>query len=138
MKSGALGKSYQKGEVVVREGENGDSMYVIQEGTVEVYQERSNKEIHLAYLSEGDFFGEMAIFEREKRSASVRAVDEARILTIDRKNFLKRIHEDPSLAFHIVQNLSNRIRLLDAKHSQIKASDRRNWDRRPEKYAKSE
>ena len=134
MNSGALGKSYQKGDIIIREGEKGDRMYVIQEGTVEVFQEKSHKEIHLAYLSEGDFFGEMAIFEQEKRSASVRAVEEVRILTIDQKNFLKRIHEDPSLAFHIVQNLSNRIRLLDAKHSRIKASDRRNWERRPEKF----
>jgi len=137
MNSGALGKSYQKGDIIIREGDRGDSMYVIQEGTVEVFQERLHKEVHLAYLTEGDFFGEMAIFEREKRSASVRAVEETRILTIDQKNFLKRIHEDPSMAFHIVQNLSNRIRLLDAKHSRIKASDRRNWDKRPEKLDKS-
>ncbi len=138
MKPGALGKFYQKGDIIIREGESGDCMYVIQEGTVEVFQERSGKEVHLAYLTEGDFFGEMAIFEQEERSASVRTMEDTRILTIDQKSFLKRIHEDPSLAFHIVQILSNRIRLMDTKHSRIRASDRRNWDSRPEKYNKSQ
>jgi len=137
MASGGLGKTYRRGDIIVQQGDKGECMYVIQEGTVEVYQLRSGKEVHLAFLNEGDFFGEMAVFEQEVRSASVRAVEEARILTIDKKNFLKRIHEDPSLAYHIVQTLSNRIRLLDARHSRIKASDRRNWDTRPDHLQKA-
>jgi CRP/FNR family cyclic AMP-dependent transcriptional regulator len=132
MENGALGKVYKDGELIVRQGEKGDCMYVIQEGKVEVFQHKDNKDVHLAFLNEGDFFGEMAIFEKEERSASVRAVDEARILTIDQKNFLRRIHEDPSLAFHIVRNMSQRIRKLDSEHTRIKASDRRNWDKRPD------
>jgi CRP-like cAMP-binding protein len=138
MKTGALGKEYKDGENIINEGEKGDCMYVIQEGKVEVYQERDQKDIHLAFLNEGDFFGEMAIFEQEVRSASVRAVGNVQILTIDKKNFLKRIHEDPSLAFHIVRNMSNRIRVMDSNHSRIKASDRRNWDKRQDGFDNGE
>ena len=132
MPEGALGKNYLNGDVIIRQGESGDCMYVIQRGTVEVFQTKGGKDVHLNYLNEGDFFGEMAIFEKELRSASVRAVGDVRILTIDKKNFLKRIHEDPSLAFSVVQNLSRRIRKLDTEYSRIKATDRRNWDTRPE------
>ncbi len=113
MAMGDLGKSYQDGEFIVREGEAGDHMYVIQAGQVEVIRKDGDGEIRLAVLGEGDFFGEMAIFEREVRSASVRALGGTRVLTVDKKTFLGRINEDPSLAFRIVQTLSRRIRRLD-------------------------
>ena len=126
-----LGKDYDSGQIIVTEGASGDCMYVIQKGTVEVYQTVNGKEVHLAKLKEGDFFGEMAIFEKEIRSASVRALGPARILTFDKKNFLRRIDEDPSLAFNIVRKMSNRIRVMDQKISKIKLTDRRDWETRP-------
>jgi len=107
-----LGKVYQDGEVIVRQGEVGTCMYVIQEGTVEVFSDRDGKEVFLMALGEGDFFGEMAIFEHEVRSATVRALGTVRVLTVDEKTFLRRIHKDPSLAVRIVQTMSARIRLL--------------------------
>ncbi len=109
-------------------------MYVIQEGEVEVFQNKNGKESRLAILKTGDFFGEMAIFDNVKRSASVRAHGEVRVITVDKKNFLRRIHEDPSLAYHVVQTLSQRIRELDKVHTRIKVKDRRNWDSRPESF----
>jgi CRP-like cAMP-binding protein len=112
LETGALGKVYQDGEVIVRQGEVGTCMYVIQEGTVEVFSDRDGKEVFLMTLEEGDFFGEMAIFEREVRSATVRARGTVRVLTVDEKTFLRRIHKDPSLAVRIVQTMSARIRLL--------------------------
>jgi len=136
MRSGKLGKEFEIGQNIVVQGEAGDCMYVIQEGKVEVLQERDGREIRLAILNEGDFFGEMALFEKEVRSATVRAIEQVRALTIDKKNFLKRIHEDPSLAFHIIKNMSHRLRMLDHKHTRISASDRRNWNDRPEHFSK--
>jgi CRP-like cAMP-binding protein len=118
--TGALGKVYQEGEVIVRQGEVGDCMYVIQEGQVEVMLEKDGEEVRLAVRGEGEFFGEMAIFEREVRMATVRALGQARVLTIDKKNFLRRIHEDPSLAYRIVQTMSHRIRELSAEVAQSK------------------
>ena len=122
METGALGKLYRDGEDIVREGETGDCMYVVQAGQVEVLQGKENKEVRLAVLKEGDFFGEMAIFEREVRSATVRAIGEVRVLTVEKKNFLRRIHEDPSLAYHIVQTMSHRIRELNAELVRMKTT----------------
>lgn len=136
MKSGALGKEYDKGTDIIREGDVGECMYVIQSGKVKILQTRDNREVCLAELGEGDFFGEMAIFEQERRSATVRAAETVRVLTIDKKNFLRRIHEDPSLAFNIVKTLSHRIRELDRQHTRIRAADRRDWNSRPDTYLK--
>ena len=136
MSSGNLGRNYNEGDIIIREGEKGDTMYVIQTGSVEIYQTRDDVDIHLNYLNEGDFFGEMAIFDKPIRSASVRAVKNTRVLTIDKKNFLRRIHEDSSLAFNIIQNLSQRLRELDTHYARVTASDRRNWQTRLAKQDK--
>lgn len=121
MKTGVLGKEYLDGEVIVRQGEWGSCMYVIQEGNVEVIIELDDNRVQLAIRNKGDFFGEMAIFEGEVRMATVRALGEARVLSIDKKNFLRRIHEDPSLAYRLVQSMSRRIRELSTEVACLKA-----------------
>jgi CRP/FNR family cyclic AMP-dependent transcriptional regulator len=95
-------------------------MYVIQEGLVEIVRETDRGKVLLALRGKGEFFGEMAIFEREQRSATVRAIGEVQVLTIDKKNLLRRIHEDPSLAFHLVQAMSARIREMSSEVAKIK------------------
>jgi CRP-like cAMP-binding protein len=124
METGALGKTYRNGEVIVRQGEAGDCMFVIQAGEVEVFREDGKqKEFRLALLHEKDFFGEMALFDREVRSATVRALGDAQILTVDKKSFLRRVHEDPSLAFRIVEQMSHRIREMDAEVTRLKGGN---------------
>jgi CRP-like cAMP-binding protein len=115
MVTGGLGKVYRDGEEIVRQGETGDCMYVIQKGQAEAVQKKERREVRLAVLGEGDVFGEMALFERMPRSATVRALGDVRVLTIDKKTFLRRVHEDPSLAFRILQKMSYRIRELDTE-----------------------
>jgi CRP-like cAMP-binding protein len=115
MGQGALGTIYKDGDLVVKQGELGDCMYVVQSGEVEVVQATTHGEQHLALLKAGDFFGEMAVFEHEVRSATVRSRGESRILKVDRKTLLRRIKEDPLLAVSLLQTLSHRIRELDAQ-----------------------
>jgi CRP-like cAMP-binding protein len=115
-----LGRDYADGEIIIRQGEAGDSMFVIQAGSVEVIEESDGGEVLLAVLEQGDFFGEMAIFEREVRSATVRARGDARVLTVDRKTLMRRIQRDPSLALNILETMSRRIRLLDQELARVK------------------
>ena len=110
MEVGALGKTYETGESIVRQGEMGDCMYVIQEGLVEVVKEADGRNIQLAILGKDDFFGEMEVFEHLGRSATVRALIPTRVITVDQKNLLRRIQEDPSLAYRLVQVMSSRVR----------------------------
>jgi len=120
MSAGALGKVYEDGDIIIRRGDVGDCMYVVQEGQVEVYVERDGRDVRLALRGEGELIGEMAVFEREVRSASVRALGPARVLTIDKKNFMKRINEDPTLAFRMVETMSRRIRELSDEVATLK------------------
>ena len=120
MGTGALGKVYRDGENIIRQGDVGDCMFVIQEGKVAVIVEKDGQEVQLAVRSEGDFVGEMAIFERDVRSATIRALGDVRMLTIDKKNFLRRISQDPSMAFRIVETMSRRIRDLSEENAKLK------------------
>jgi NADPH-dependent glutamate synthase beta subunit-like oxidoreductase/NAD-dependent dihydropyrimidine dehydrogenase PreA subunit len=114
MGTGALGKFYSDRETIVREGDVGDCMFVVQMGRVEVVQATDTGEQHLRFLEAGDFFGEMAVFEKETRSATVRAYGEARVLKVDKRTLLRRIEEDPLLAVSLLQTMSHRIR--DVRH----------------------
>jgi CRP-like cAMP-binding protein len=118
-----LGKQYTAGEVIFRQGDTGNCMFVIQDGEVEAIAESDGREFRLRTMGPNEFFGEMALFERETRTATIRATKPTRILSIDKKNFLGGIHEDPSLAFRIVQTMSHRIRDLTdrlARYEQIR------------------
>jgi CRP-like cAMP-binding protein len=53
------------------------------------------------------------------RSATVRALGEARVITVDKRNFMRRVHEDPALAFRLVETMSNRIRKLTQRIAEL-------------------
>jgi len=107
-----LGKDYADREVIVKQGEPGNCMYVVQEGQVEAIAESNGHEMRLRVMGPNDFFGEMALFGTEKRSCTIRALGKARVMTIDKRSFLGGIQEDPSLAFRLVKVMSQRIRDL--------------------------
>jgi CRP-like cAMP-binding protein len=121
MTEGALGKRYASGEQVVRQGDEGNCMFVVQAGKLEVLREEHDGNVRVAVMDAGDIFGEMSIFEREVRSATVRALGDARVLTVDKKTFLRRIQEDPPLAFNLVKIMSHRIRRLTEEIASMKA-----------------
>ncbi len=119
MNSGSLGKTYADGAIIVRQGDSGDCMFAIQKGQIEVVRRGKDGDVRVAVLEEGEIFGEMAIFEREARSATVRALGEVRVLTVDKKTFLRRVQEDPSLAFNLVRMMSRRIRRLSGEIAEL-------------------
>jgi flavin-dependent dehydrogenase len=115
MKTKALGRRYRDGEMIIKQGDVGDCIYVIQEGKVEVFNENGGGEIKLAELGANEFFGEMGLFEKDVRSCTIRAAGEAKILTIDKRNFYKTIHKDPTLAYNLLQKMSYRLREINKK-----------------------
>jgi CRP/FNR family cyclic AMP-dependent transcriptional regulator len=124
MKESELGTFYNNGETICSEGDAANSMYVIQSGKVEVIKKTDRGEVTLATLNKGDFFGEMSLFDHRPRSATVKAVGDARILKIDKKGFFARASEDPSFAFNILEGMTKRIRSLDDELSELKQSRR--------------
>ncbi len=121
MDNRSLGRDYRTGDIIVKEGEPGDCMYVILSGQAEVMRAGDGQDIRLAVIGKGDIVGEMAIFQKELRSATVRALTDMRVMVIDRKIFLKRVHEDPSFVFAILQKMSQRIRDLDEEITNMKS-----------------
>ena len=124
MMSSALGKVYQDGEAIFRKGDTADCLFVIQEGQVEVVGELGDQEVRLAVSGAGEVIGEMAIFERQARSATVRALGKARVLTVDEKTFLRLIHQDPSLGYQLLKMMSNRLRKLDTEVTHLRVNQR--------------
>lgn len=111
----SLGSHFNDGEIIIKQGTTGDCLYVIQQGKVEVIDDSGETEIKIATLGETEFFGEMGLFEKDVRSCTVRAVGDAKVLTIDRKNFYKTIHKDPSIAYRLLEKMSHRLRETNKK-----------------------
>lgn len=114
MSSNALGRLYRDGQIIVRQGELGDCMYVILEGKVEVLQRKEEQEYCLAVLENGDFFGEMCLFDQNVRTTTVRALGGAILMTVDKRTFVQRVHEDASFAYKILRRMARRIRDLES------------------------
>ncbi|MGA9270076.1 MAG: cyclic nucleotide-binding domain-containing protein [Lutimonas sp.] len=110
MKNKKLGQNYKEGELIIKQGTKGNCLYVIQEGKVEVVKETASGDVKVAELGETEFFGEMGLFEENVRSCTVRAQGDAKILTIDKRNLYKSIHQDSSLAYRLLEKMSNRLR----------------------------
>jgi CRP-like cAMP-binding protein len=115
MAEGALGKDFSDGDIICRQGELGDRMFIIQAGRAVVLHTHKGAEKVVGVLGPGEVFGEMSIFEKQPRSATVRAKGATRVLTLDKKWFLKQIQKDPSLAWRVMEQMSRRIRNLDAE-----------------------
>jgi len=125
MSTGLIGKDYKDGEVIVRQGEAGTCMYMIVSGKAEVLDQEGGKEVCLAILGPRDSFGELAIFDRETRSATVRAVGQVRTIIIDKKSFERSVVESPWLAFRVLEKMSRCIRELDRELVELKRAAKR-------------
>ena len=108
MRTGELGIEFRAGQYLFRQGEDGDRMFVVLEGEVEILLQ----DVRIAGCGVGDYLGEEAIAERGKRSTDARAVTKVRVLAVDRRNFLRRASKDPTLVFRILQQLNRRVREL--------------------------
>jgi CRP-like cAMP-binding protein/Fe-S-cluster-containing hydrogenase component 2 len=89
--------TYERGAEIVREGDQGDSFFFLRSGKVKVYQTRNDREVVVAYLSAGQYFGEMALLTGEPRMASVSTIDRVEVIRVSRADFLNCIESSPAL-----------------------------------------
>jgi CRP-like cAMP-binding protein len=106
-------ETYLAGERIVSEGEAGDRLCIIHAGTVAV--KKSGHE--LARLSAGDFFGEMALFDDERRSATVVALGEVEVLALQRDRFHSLARQRPSMLLELCATLVRRLRRAEQEAS---------------------
>jgi CRP/FNR family transcriptional regulator, cyclic AMP receptor protein len=115
---------YQAGEIVVREGEPGNRMFIILSGSLEVVKNLGQpRETALDVMRSRNFLGEMSIVDSVVRSASVRALEKCRLFSlkgIDLYRLFKRFPEQYAIVIlNIARDLARRLRALDEKFSAI-------------------
>jgi CRP-like cAMP-binding protein len=108
---------YSTHAVICRDGDPGNTLFIIVDGTVDVIKEKENKETVIAIRDVGEFVGEMAIFESAPRSATLRAHTSVRVLVIDGAAFNTILMDRPEVAVSVLRHMSTRIRELNDRVS---------------------
>ena len=103
-------RDYPQGREILKRGEFGDTCFVIGSGSVQVVVPENGGEATLSVLRQGEFFGEMALFEKKPRAATVRANEDCTLLEIRRQEFLKVLREHGNVASEVLLGLSERLR----------------------------
>lgn len=107
-------RPYPRNSVIVFADDPGDALYVVAAGQVKVVLVgEDGREVILAVLGPGDFFGELALIDDEPRSAHVMAMDDARLLVLRRDDFERVLEAYPRIALALLRALSRRLRRAD-------------------------
>jgi CRP/FNR family cyclic AMP-dependent transcriptional regulator len=105
-------RTFPKRAIIVTEGDDSDSLYVMLSGKARVFvADEKGREVQLNQLGAGEYFGEVTL-DGGPRSASVMALEDCRCAVVKRAEFDSFLHENPDLALHIVRKLARRVRDL--------------------------
>lgn len=105
------GRFYPAGSTIFREGDEGKEMYIIQSGKVKITKTLKNgEEKTLVILEPGDFFGEMAVIDKDVRSANAMALTDAQLIALDEEVFEMHMQTNPKIVKKILKNLTARLR----------------------------
>jgi len=105
-----FGTVYDKGQIIFRETDRGDTMFLIQSGAVQVTRMRDGREEVLALLEKGEFFGEMALVDQRPRSATVKTISRARLLSFSRESLMARARQDSTVILQLMHAVGLRIK----------------------------
>jgi len=115
-------KILKAGQVVFKAGDAADGMYLVRKGELVVYLEQDSKEVILAKIGEGGMIGEMALFDRQARSASVKASIDSEVTLISLDDFTKLMKQIPKWFVGLMSALSGRLRTTNDRLKQMEAS----------------
>ncbi len=111
---------YEKGEIIVRQGEVAQSLHVLVAGQVKVYmRNEENREVIINTLSAGEFFGELPMFDQEPRSASVAALERCHVQSLSYTRFQKVLETSPDIARRLMEAMAARLRHADRQISTL-------------------
>ena len=101
-------------KVLFRAGDAGDAMYIIERGKVRIsVQATDGRELTLTELGQGDFFGDLALLDRQPRSANATVSEESRLAVLSREHFLSFMRSKPNVALEMLTALAHRLRRTD-------------------------
>lgn len=102
-------EGYAKGALIVKEGEEAYSAYLLQSGRASVFSENNGKRVEFSILNEGDIFGETALIMDTNRTASVEALEDCTVVVIRRDDFEQRLKKSDAAIRAVVNMLSRRV-----------------------------
>ena len=108
-----FGRDYRPGDVLFREGESGDVMFVIQSGAVKITKALAGEAKVLAVLGPGEFLGEMAILNGKPRTATATVVEPTRCLLIEAKTLESMVARNAEIALRLIKKLAKRLDSAD-------------------------
>lgn len=117
-------RSYNKGQMILLEDAAGETFFVMTSGSVKVTRlSDDGREVILAILGEGDFFGEMSLLDGEGRSANIVSIDDSEVLTLTRADFLEILETFPKIAISFLEELARRLRKSDQQIESLSLAD---------------
>ena len=119
-----VAKHFENGNYIFLEDSEGEQCFFVLEGSVKVTRlSKDGREVILAMLNEGDFFGEMSLLDGESRSANVIALEKTKVLTLDRNDFISVVNDYPQIAVQLLKELARRLRKSDRQIASLSLSD---------------
>ena len=119
-----IARHYESGKFIFLEDSEGEQCFFVVQGSVKVTRlSKDGREVILAMLNEGEFFGEMALLDGESRSANVIALEETEVLTLNREDFLVVLHDYPQIAIQLLKEMAHRLRKSDRHIASLSLSD---------------
>lgn len=113
------GRVFEPGELIFEENDDGDHMFIIQDGQVMISRTINEQDTPVAMLEKGEFFGEMAIVNRIRRTASARAHARTQLLAFDRVGLEQLVEKNPKIALNIIDRLCRRLGSANAQIRQL-------------------
>lgn len=110
--------------MILMEDEFGDTFFIIAGGSIKITRvSEDGREVILAMLGEGEFFGEMSLLDGETRSANAIAIEESKVLILKRHDFLLFLERFPKIAISLLTEMAGRIRKSDQQIESLSLSD---------------
>ena len=102
---------FPKNHVIFREGDPGDSFYAIKRGMVRIFHDAAGqKPEEVVMLSDGDFFGEMALIEDNPRNSTAQTIEESEVFKLNKKDFIALVGSDPNMSSRISSEFLTRLK----------------------------
>jgi CRP-like cAMP-binding protein len=112
----SVSRRYEAGEVVFREGDGGDTCYIVRSGLARAVRQHSDgRSITLSHFAAGDIFGELAMFDEEPRSATVDVIEEVEVVAIPGRDMQRLMREHPEIAVKLIAALAQRLRATNER-----------------------
>jgi uncharacterized membrane protein len=103
-------KAYDEGDVIFNQGDEGSSLFIVEDGGVEISYGEGKGKVRLATLFTGQYFGELSLFDGAPRSATATAVKRSRLIRLDRDDLVDFVNKNPGAALRIIAEMSERLR----------------------------